>query len=127
MEVDFGPLACILAQMPILLALLLAAAPEAVGVPQKGEGTVTLLGGARFIPGNGDYITEQFATHRVIQPGFIGSFGYQYDDDLHFKIELGYELDHYTIPVGGDLKVTTIPLLLALDTVLWRRPRFTLY
>jgi hypothetical protein len=110
-----------------LLLLLLASAPALAAVPEKGEGTITLFGGARFIPGNGDYINEQFATHKALQPGFLGSFGYQYDEELHFKIEIGYLLDHYNIPVGGDLNVKTIPILIALDTALWKGQRFTLY
>lgn len=113
--------------MRLALVLLLVASPLLAAVPEKGEGTITLFGGARYIPGNGDYIAEQFASHKAIQPGFLASFGYQYDEELHFKIEIGYLLDHYRIPVGGDLSVRTIPILLALDTALWRGERFTLY
>jgi opacity protein-like surface antigen len=113
--------------MRLALVLLLAASAAFAAVPEKGEGTITLLGGARYIPGNGDYVNEQFASHKVFQPGFLASFGYQYDDELHFKIEIGYMLDHYRMPVGGDLTVKSIPILLALDTALWRGERFTLY
>ena len=113
--------------MRLALALLVAAAPVAAAVPEKGEGTVTLLGGVRVIPGNQDYLNEQFGSHKVFQPGFVASFGYQYDEELHFKIELGYFLDHYRIPATGDLTVKTIPLLFALDTALWRGQRYTLY
>lgn len=113
--------------MRIALALLLAAAPALAAVPEKGEGSITLLGGARIIPGNQDYLNEQFASHKVFQPGFLASFGYQYDDELHFKIEIGYLLDHYRNPVGGDLSVRSIPMFIALDTALWRGERFTLY
>src|SRR2546425_12336851 len=63
---------------------------------REGEGTITLLGGMRgVIPGNGDYLTEQGASHQVVQPGGLASFGYQYDDDLHFKIDVGYMIDRY--------------------------------
>lgn len=113
--------------MRLALVLLLAASPAFAAVPEKGEGSITVLGGARYIPGNGDYINEQGASHKVFQPGFLASFGYQYDDELHFKIEIGYMLDHYRFLGGGELTVKTIPILLALDTALWRGERFTLY
>lgn len=108
--------------MLILLAVLLAA------VPEKGEGTITLLGGVRTIfPTNSDYLSAQpGASHQPLQPGGIASFGYQYDEDLHFKIELGYLFDRYKIP-GGDLTIKSIPMLLAMDFALWRSPRLTLY
>src|SRR5438270_1994143 len=119
--------ACILAQMRLALALLLAAAPALAAVPEKGEGTITVLGGVRAIlPGNQAYLDEQLAAHSFVQPGFLASFGYQYDEELHFKIELGYLLDRYRI-AGGDLRVKSIPILLALDTALWRSERFTIF
>src|SRR5467141_2047628 len=118
---------CILPQMRLALAVLLAASAAAAAVPEKGEGTITLLGGMRgVIPGNGDYVTEQSASHQVIQPGGLASFGYQYDDDLHFKIEVGYLVDRYSI-VGGDLRVTSVPIFLALDTPLIKGRSFTFY
>jgi hypothetical protein len=118
---------CILREMRLALALLLSASAAAAAVPEKGEGTITILGGARaLLPGNGDYLTEQGATHRVIQPGGLVSFGYQYDEDLHFKIEVGYLVDRYRI-AGGDLSVRSIPVLLALDTTLVRGSAFTFY
>jgi opacity protein-like surface antigen len=115
--------------MRIVLAVLLLAAPASAAVPEKGEGTITLLGGARWIPGgNQDYLHDlNEGSHQPIQPGGIASFGYQFDEDLHFKIELGYLYDKYRIPVGGDLTVKTIPILLGIDTGLLRRERFTLY
>ena len=114
--------------MRIALMVWLLAAAAGAAVPENGEGTITLLGGVRWIPGgNQDYVDEQFGSHRPLQPGGIASFGYQYDEDLHFKIELGYLYDKYRIPVGGDLTVKTIPLLIGLDTGLWKRERFTLY
>ena len=118
---------CILPQMRLALAILLAASSAAAAVPEKGEGTITLLGGTRaLVPGNGDYLTEQGASHQVLQPGGLVSFGYQYDDDLHFKIEIGYLIDRYRI-AGGDLQVKTIPIMLALDTVLVHGQSVTLY
>lgn len=113
--------------MRVLIALLLAAAPALAAVPESGEGTITVLPGLRTIfPGNHDYLAEQGASHQPLQPGGIASFGYQYDDALHFRIDLGYLIDRYRIP-GGDLSVRSIPLLIGLDTVLWRTPALTLY
>src|ERR1700730_13408917 len=98
---------CILPRMTLALALLLAASSAAAAVPEKGEGTITLLGGTRALfPGNGDYLTEQGASHQVLQPGGLVSFGYQYDDDLQVK---------------------TIPIMLALDTLLVRGQSVTFY
>jgi hypothetical protein len=113
--------------MRLAIAILLCAAPALAAVPESGEGTITILGGVRSIfPTNHDYLVDVGGTHQQIQPGGLVSFGYQYDDQLHFKIEIGYMLDHYRIPTG-DLDVKTIPVLLAMDTVLWRGPAFTLY
>jgi len=113
--------------MRAAIAVLLLAAPVFAGVPLTGEGTITLLGGVRsIVPSNRDYIVEQGATHSQIQPGGIASFGYQYDDELHFKIDLGYMIDHYRIPTG-DLDVRTVPILIGMDTVLWRTQKLTLY
>jgi hypothetical protein len=113
--------------MRAAIVLLLLAAPALAAVPAAGEGTITLLGGVRTIlPSNHDYLVEQGASHQQLQPGGIASFGYQYDEQLHFKIELGYWTDHYRMP-AGNLDVRTIPVLIALDTALWRAPRLTLY
>jgi|SRR5215470_2474242 len=112
--------------MRFAFALLLAAAPALAAVPEKGEGTISIFGGARALPGNGAFLDEQGASHSVFQPGVLSAFGYQYDEDLHFKIEIGYFLDRYRIP-GGDLEVRSIPILLALDTALVRGNRYTLY
>jgi hypothetical protein len=117
---------CILRKMRLAFAVLLAASAASAAVPEKGEGTITLLGGARALPGNSDYVTEQGASHQIIQPGGLASFGYQYDDDLHFKIEVGYLIDRYSI-AGGDLRVTSIPIFLALDTPLVKGRTFTFY
>ena len=112
--------------MRLALIFALAALPAAAAVPEKGEGTITLLGGARYLWGNGDFINEQFAAHQVFQPGGLASFGYQFDNELHIKIEIGYLYDRYRI-AGGDLVVKTIPILLALDTTLVTGKWFTLY
>ena len=113
--------------MRLALAVLLAASSAAAAVPDKGEGTITLLGGMRGVfPGNGGYLTEQGASHQVLQPAGMVSFGYQYDEDLHFKIEVGYAIDRYRI-AGGDLQVRTVPILLAIDTALVRGQSVTFY
>src|SRR5215468_1911141 len=106
--------------MLILLAALLAA------VPEKGEGTITLFGGLRTIlPSNNAYVDEQGATHQPIQYGGMSSFGYQWDDELHFKIEIGWLVDHYKIP-NDSLDVHSVPILLALDTALIKTKAWTL-
>src|SRR5258707_11479351 len=113
--------------MRLAIAVLLLAAPAFAAVPETGEGTITLLGGIRTIfPSNQDYLVEQGGSHKQIQPGGLASFGYQYDEQLHFKIELGYMVDHYRLP-GGDLSVKTIPLLLGMDTARWRCTGMTQY
>jgi hypothetical protein len=112
--------------MRLALALLLAAAPALAAVPEKGEGTITLFGGMRSFLGNQAYIDEQFAKHTPLQPGALASFGYQFDEDLHFRIEVGYMPDRYRIP-GGDLEVKSIPILLGIDTAVLRGQRYTLY
>ena len=113
--------------MRLLIALLLAASPALAAVPEVGEGTITLLPGLRTIfPSNHAYLAEQGASHQPLQLGGIVSFGYQYDDELHFRIDLGYMVDHYRIP-GGDLSVRSIPVEIGIDTVLWRSPALTVY
>ena len=107
--------------MLILLAALLAA------VPEKGEGTITAFGGMRLIlPSNSAYIDEQGASHQPIQYGGFGSFGYQYDEELHFKIEIGWLIDKYRIP-GGDLDVHSVPIILGIDTALIKGKSWTFY
>ena len=111
----------------LLVLALLAALPVSAAVPEKGEGTITLLGGVRFVtPRNADYISDTGASHQTIQGAGLASFGYQYDEELHFKIEGGYLPDHYGI-TSGDLTVRSIPILLGLDTAIIRRDRFTFY
>jgi hypothetical protein len=127
MKMEQRRIFCILPRMRLALAALLAATASAAAVPEKGEGTITLLGGARaLLPDNGDYLSERGASHRPVQPGGLASFGYQYDEELHFKIEVGYLYDRYRI-AGGDLVVKTIPILLALDTALIKGGAFTFY
>jgi hypothetical protein len=109
------------------LAALLFATSSLAAVPEKGEGTIAILGGIRLVlPNNSDYLAEQGATHQPLQPVGIASFGYQFDEELHFKIELGYLVDRYRI-AGGDLSVRSFPILLALDTVLLKSERMTFY
>lgn len=113
--------------MRLAFVAFLAAAPALAGVPDKGEGTITVLGGIRaMVPGNQAYLSEQGASHQALQPGALSSFGYQFDEELHFKIEIGYMLDRYHM-VGGDLAVKSIPILFALDTVLTRGASWSVY
>jgi hypothetical protein len=107
-----------------LAVVLLAAAPAFAGVPSKGDGTITVLGGLRAIPG-GDYASEAGREHSLWHPGFLAEFGYQLDDELHGGIQIGYGLDSY----GGVTPITvhSIQILLAIDTVLAEGSWFTLY
>jgi hypothetical protein len=105
--------------------LLAAAAPALAGVPDKGDGTITALGGLRLVPG-GDYASETGASHSILQPGFLASFGYQIDDELHIDIQVGYMLDHYGSG-SSELKIVSVPILLAADTALIKDTWYTLY
>ncbi len=109
-----------------LLAAVLSFPSLADGVPEKGEGTVTILGGARYLP-NGTYINEQGASHKLLQPGILAQFGYMPDDELHFKIDLGYGVDRYLLSGGSQLTVHTTTIMLGIDTVLARGSWFTFY
>jgi len=114
-------------RFPAFAFVLAAAVPAFAAVPEKGEGTFTLQGGFRaFLPGNDAYINEQGARHSPLQPQGIAGFGYQYDEELHFKIELGLATDTYKFP-DGELSVRTIPILLGVDTALMRGSWYTLY
>jgi len=104
--------------------ILFAAAPVLAGVPEKGDATITVLGGLRAIPG-GAYESETGATHSLWHPGFLLGLGFQPDDELHGGIQIGYGLDRYE--VARDLKVTSFQILLALDTAMMQRSWFTLY
>lgn len=105
----------------------IAAPPVSIGVPEKGEGTVALFGGLRLIPGNGNYLNDQGGKHQLLQPGALAAFGYQFDEELHFTIDLGYGIDSYQLNTGGDLLVRSFQVLLGLDTVLKRGPWYTIY
>jgi hypothetical protein len=113
----------------VLAFALLTAVPAFAGPPEKGEGDITLLGGLRFVlPSNADYLSDDpGTTHTPITPAGIASFGYQFDNELHFKIELGFFTDKYSHPKGDDLSVRSIPIMLALDTVLLKSERITFY
>jgi len=102
-----------------------AAAPAFAGVPDKGDGTITAMGGFRLVPG-GDYASETGATHSLVQPGVLGSFGYQIDDDLHVAIQVGYMLDRYGSG-SSELKIFSVPIFLAIDTALVKDTWYTLY
>jgi hypothetical protein len=105
--------------------VIAAAAPAFAGVPDKGDGTITVLGGFRLVPG-GDYASETGLSHSLIQPGFLASFGYQIDDELHIDIQGGYLPDHYGSG-SSELKIVSVPILLAIDTALLKDSWYTLY
>jgi hypothetical protein len=106
------------------LGLVVAAAlPANAGVPEKGDGTITLLGGARQIP-TGDYGSGR--QHAFLQPGLVLGFGYQPDEELHGGIQIGYMLDKYGS--GADaLSIRSIQILLQIDTALVKESWYTLY
>jgi len=105
--------------------VLLAAAPALAGVPGKGDGTITLLGGLRAIPG-GEYQSETGAKHGLWHPGFLLGLGFQLDDELHGGIQLGYGLDQYGEGAGA-LKIRSFQILLELDTALAQGSWYTVY
>jgi len=111
-------------RLRFLAVVFLAAAPAFAGVPSKGDGTISLLGGLRAIPG-GDYAAESGRDHSLWHPGFLAEFGYQLDDELHGGVQIGYGLDSYTGKTP--LTIHSILILLALDTVLAQESWFTLY
>ena len=103
--------------------VVVAAFPALAGVPEKGDGTITLLGGARQIP-TGDYGSGR--QHSFSQPGLVLGFGYQADDELHGGVQIGYMLDKYGTP-AGTLDIRSIQILLQLDTALVKESWYTLY
>jgi len=112
-----------------LVALaLVCAAPAVAALPEKGEGTITVFGGLHsVIPRNADYFSDFPGTsHSQAQFGGLGSFGYQLDEELHFKIDIGYFPDRYR-HTDVDLTITSIPILLGIDTKLVNLERFCLY
>lgn len=112
-----------------LVALaLVCAAPAVAAVPEKGEGTITVFGALHsVIPRNADYFSDFPGTsHSQAQFGGLGSFGYQFDEELHFKIDIGYFSDRYR-HTDADLTITSIPILLGIDTKLVNLERFCLY
>jgi hypothetical protein len=108
----------------LLLLLPVAGAVRAEGVPEKGEGTVTLLGGVRLIPQHGFLSTVRqdgrSISQRQFQPQGSLFLGFMPDDDLHVTIGLGYGIDKYPISPGGDLSVTSFTILLGADTPLFK-------
>jgi hypothetical protein len=113
---------------PALAIALFAAAPALAQVPDKGEGDVTLLGGARLIvPSSSDYLSASGASHQLATFAGLASFGYQFDEELHFKIEGGYLPDKYTRTAAGDLSIRSVPIFFAVDTLLFKAKDLSLY
>src|SRR4051812_48595274 len=113
---------------PLYLATSLLGGAASGAVPEKGEGTITLLGGLHSVfPRSADYLSDTpGSSHSLFSGGGLASFGYMFDEDLHFKIEGGYFADRYRHP-DTDLTISTIPILLGVDTQLVRTERFNLY
>lgn len=116
----------------VFLVLLLAtAAARADGVPEKGEGTISLLGGFRLIPQHGFLSSVEQSGLAISQQQFQpqGSifFGFMPDEELHATIGLGYGVDRYKISSGGDLSVGSFTILLGADTPLVKGERWEIY
>ena len=112
------------------LAGLALAAPAVAAVPEKDEGTVTLLAGWRMVPQHG-LISELnreglSPTHDAFQPGFTLSLGFMPDEGFHASIDLGYATDQWK-NTGGDATVKIIGLQLAGDTTLLKGQRWSVY
>src|SRR5258708_7476189 len=93
----------------VALAVLVGALPARAaqpppGVPGAGEGTVALLGGARWIPQGGFLDDLTAAGYRpwktVAQPGFLLALGYAPEVDFQVTIDLGYGLDKIHLTQG---------------------------
>lgn len=115
----------------VAIALLLsAAAARADGVPEKGEGTIALLGGVRLIPQHGFLSSVEQSglaiSQKQLQPQGSIFFGFMPDEELHATIGLGYGIDRYKV-TGGDLSVSSITILLGADTPLFKGERWEIY
>ena len=121
-----------LSRTPAVCALALAALATSAraGVPEKGEGTITVLAGWRGIPQHAlmAQLTRdgQEPVHDAFQPGFLVELGYMPDDDLHVTIDLGYATDRWTLK-DGDAAVKVINVLLSGDTPVLKGQRWSLY
>src|SRR5438105_7322699 len=88
-----------------LLSLAGAARAEREpGVPSKGEGTITLLGGPRWVPTGGFVDDQNTAGYRafktVFTPGFLLGLGYAADTDFHVHMDFGYGIDRIFMSPG---------------------------
>src|SRR2546426_8169561 len=81
-----------------------ARAAEETGVPRKGEGTVTLLGGARLVPMGTFFGDQDRAGFRpwktTVSPGFLVALGYAPEPDFHVTLQLGYGIDRIHMSPG---------------------------
>ena len=106
------------------------AGPARAGVPERGEGTVTVLAGWRAIPQHALMAQlqhdQQEPIHNAFQAGFLVGLGFMPDDDLHVSIDLGYSTDRWALK-DGDAAVKVIIILLSGDTSVLKGPRWSLY
>ena len=114
----------------LLCASFARASEPPPGVPGAGEGTATLLAGARYIP-QGGFISDQRgagynAFKTLVQPGFMLALGYAPENDFQVTIDLGYGLDKIFM-TQGDLSMRSFTILLGGDASFFRRPWITLY
>ena len=123
----YRTLSCTLAACALAAAL---STPARAGVPEKGEGTITVLAGWRAVPQHA--LMAQLARdgqeprHDAFQTGFLVGLGFMPDDDLHVLIDLGYTSDKFLLK-DGDASVKIFNILLSGDTPVIKGQRWTLY
>ena len=115
----------------LLVALALLPGPSrADGIPEKGEGTVALMGGFRLIPQHAFLATVEqqglSISQTQFQPQGTLFLGFMPADELHATIGLGYGIDRYKIS-GGDLSIGSFTILLGADTPLVQGDGWSIY
>jgi len=117
--------------MRLLLAALVAASGARAGsLPGKGEGTIELHAGGRWVP-NGGFLDDQAragytAFRRLLTPGFTLGLGYAPEADLLVKIDIGYGIDRiYMTP--GTFNTRSIQIVLGGSWAFLKRPWMTVY
>src|SRR5437763_460085 len=105
-------------RVALVAAVLLASAGARalsgeIGTPMKGEATVSILAGARWVP-QGTFIDDQtragFRPWKTFtEPGFLLDLGYAPEPDFHITLGLGYSVDKiFMVPGTLQTKSFTI-------------------